>query len=827
MRRIVIAALGLLFTSGANIALAQQPRPNTAPPPSGNGELRGMVTAAEGNTPLQHAGVAVRSATDSVLVAGAITGANGSFQIRGLRPGSYFLRVTLIGFAPQRQNFTITPAAPTHDAGTIAMARVAVALQGVEVTEDRPTMTIEPDRNAYRAKDVAPAAANASEVLDAVPSVQVDGEGKVSLRGNENVAIQINGRPSPIRGPQLAAYLKSLPANIVERIEVIPNPSAKYDPDGMAGILNIVLKADTDLGLSTGLNLGVAETDRYNAAGNVGYQSGPLTVLSNLGVYSDDREILGINDRERYDAVQSLVSVTAQDIDGRTGGKGQNLSATVDYRLSPKNVLSNALTINRRHGQDGQVSTYTELDESRTPVEFYARPRNTDTRGLMFDYTMALKRTIEPRKHELSTEVRFNRSHDEDGSVFSKQPLTSAGTPSGFPIEGEGNFTDALTKQLTAQLDYTRPFGTKLKLETGYKANARWLDRDFIVETDSSGEGTWTRSDRSNAFEFDETVHAAYGVLSRTAGKVQLQAGLRGEHASRNFALVDATNDFPYTYASLFPSGVVMYNPSEATQLKVSYSRRIRRPGTQELNPFPSFFDLQNVFIGNPQLNPEYTDAIELGMSRTGKLGSIQFSPFYRHTSDIIRVDINTADTVNNREVTSITFQNLATSNSWGADLNGSLRLGQKFNGFSSFNVFKQVTDGGGESAVGSGTVTWSARFNGTSQLTPTFALQASYFYRAPVNIERGRFEAFHGMQLSMRKKLNGDKAVVGLRLSDPFNTNRLRINVGDDNINQLTVRSFGVRSAWLTFQFNYGQAPKVREPRTEQAPPSTTPTFP
>ncbi len=252
MRRILFAALGLILANGANVVLAQQGRPTT-PPPAGNGELRGVVTAAEGSVPLQHAGVAVRSASDSVLVAGAITSENGSFQIRGLRPGAYYMRVTLIGFGPQRKEFTITPAAPTFDAGTIAMARVAVALQGVEVTEDRPTMTIEPDRNAYRAKDVAPAAANASEVLEAVPSVQVDGEGKVSLRGNENVAIQINGRPSPIRGPQLAAYLKGVPANIIERIEVVPNPSAKYDPEGMAGIINIVLKADTDLGLSAGL----------------------------------------------------------------------------------------------------------------------------------------------------------------------------------------------------------------------------------------------------------------------------------------------------------------------------------------------------------------------------------------------------------------------------------------------------------------------------------------------------------------------------------------------------------------------------------------------
>lgn len=320
MRRTVVTALGLLLAAAGTLH-AQAPGRPTPPPPAGNGEVRGTVIAAESRAPVSRAAVAVHSAADSALVGGDFAGADGVFHVRGLRPGAYYLRVTSIGFKPQRQAFAVTPSALTVDAGTIALARVAIELEGVQVTADRAAMTIEPDRNAYRAKDVAPAAANASEVLDAVPSVQVDGDGKVSFRGNENVAIQINGRPTPIHGPQLAAYLKSLPSNIVDRVEVIPNPSAKYDSEGMAGIVNIVLKQNVDLGLSAGLNLGMAETDRYNAAGNAGYQSGALSLFSSLGFYSDDRPIIGINDRERFDALSSLLSVTNQDIDGRQGGK--------------------------------------------------------------------------------------------------------------------------------------------------------------------------------------------------------------------------------------------------------------------------------------------------------------------------------------------------------------------------------------------------------------------------------------------------------------------------------------------------------------------------
>ncbi|HEX2718626.1 MAG TPA: TonB-dependent receptor [Gemmatimonadaceae bacterium] len=815
MRRLVPAALGLLLAAGASSLAAQAPagRPGAGPPPSGPGEVRGIAIAAESKAPVQRAAVGVHNVKDSLLVTGDFAKPDGSFIIRGLRPGEYYVRVTSMGFKPERKRFTITPQAVAANVDTLLLTQIPLELQAVEVKSDRPAMSIEPDRNTYRAKDVAPAATNASEVLDAVPSVQVDGDGKVSLRGNENVAIQINGRATPIQGTQLAAYLKSLPSNIIERIEVVPNPSAKHDPEGMAGIINIVLKQNVDLGVSAGLNLGIAETDRYNASGNVGYQVGKVSLLSSLGFFADDRPVLGFNDRERYDALAQLASITEQDIDGRQGGVGQNFTTTVDYKLTPKNVLTNALSINHRNFNDDQSILYTELDDTRAVTDRYFRPRVTDSKGLMFDWTTALKRTIEPRKHELSGEVRFNRARDEDGTSLWRQS-TSTGAPQ---IENENDDTDALTRNLTGQLDYTRPLGKTLKLETGYKGNSRHLDRDFLVMKDDAGNGNWVRSSLSNDFVFDETVHAAYGVLSQSVGKkVQLQAGLRAERASRDFELSTTGVNYPYDYTSLFPSGVVMYNPSEATQLKVSYSRRIRRPGTQELNPFPSFFDAQNVFFGNPRLNPEYTDAYEVGISKNGKFGSLQLSPFYRRTTDIIRVNINTTDTVDTREVTSVSFENLANSNSWGTDLNGQLRLGPKFNGFASFNVFKMVTDGGSQSAVGSNAVTWSARLNATSQLTQTWSLQGAYFYRAPMKIERGRFSAFQGSNFTVRKKVNGDKAIVGFRVQDPFNTNRMRVRAGNDDVMQLTGRSFGVRSAWLTFQYNYGQTPRVREVRQE-----------
>ena len=226
--------------------------------------------------------------------------------------------------------------------------------------------------------------------------------------------------------------------------------------------------------------------------------------------------------------------------------------------------------------------------------------------------------------------------------------------------------------------------------------------------------------------------------------------------------------------------------------------------------------------MGNPRLNPEYTDAFEFSMSKTGQLGSLQLSPFYRRTTDVIRVNINTADTVDSREVTSVSFENLDKANSWGTDLNGSLRLGPKLNAFGGFNVFKMVTDGGSQSALSSNAVTWSYRLNATTQVSPTMTLQANYFYRAPVKIEKGRFSAMQMTNITIRKKIDGDNMSVAVRFADPFDTMKFRIQAGDDNLQQITQRKFGVRATYVTFQWNYGQAPKIRLPQQDQPQPTT-----
>ena len=827
MRRTPNVILGLLFLASAAVVSAQGPSgpagPQQQAPPGG--EVRGVVMDKDQNTPVARASIAVRTKANQTLVAGAVANESGQFRVQGLRPGTYYLRVTSLGYGPvSSAEFQVSPAASTANAGTILLSKVAVALSDVEVKAERDVVTVEPDRNTYKAKDVAGTANNASQVLENVPSVAVDGDGKVSLRGNENVVVQINGRPAPMTGAQLGNYLKQLPSAVIDRVEVIPTPSARQDPEGMAGIINIVLKQNVDLGMSGGVTVASATASgRYNGNGNIGYQVGPWTTFSSYGYNADDRDITGINDRIRLFSTGLPSSYTEQDILGDQKNWGHNFTTTVDYKVNTRDVLTNALTLNLRGFNDNSVATYSELNSSRTLLDYYNRARNTDVNSWMADYYVALKRTFEARKHELNGEIRYNANHDDDETdqwrLSLGAPGVTASSASALPIDREIAKTDALNQSLNAQIDYMKMLNPKTKLETGWKGTGRFIDRDYDVRKDALGNGQFVNSSLSNALDFTEMVQAGYGVLSRNVNKWDLQAGLRAEYARRDFTLRNNNESFPYDYFSVYPSAIANYKFKEGLTSKIAYSRRVRRPGTQELNPFPQFFDPQNVFFGNPKLNPEYTDAFELGLVRTGKYGMFQVSPFFRHTTDIIRVNINTADTFEGRDVTSISFSNLDKSDSWGTDVNGQLRLGPLGNILAGFNVFKMVTDGGSQSVLSSNAVMWRTNVNATLNFgkNRNTTFQGSYFYRGPQTIERGKFSAQQMANFSLRQKIMEGKATVAFRVQDPFNTMGMKIKTGDDNITQLTQRKFGVRAAFLTFQYNWGQTPKIRQPQQQQ----------
>ncbi|GIV57634.1 MAG: hypothetical protein KatS3mg042_0547 [Rhodothermaceae bacterium] len=316
------------------------------------GQVEGTVRDAETGRPITTATVAVWSLPDSSLVTGAVTDDDGRFAIDRLRPGRYYVKVTFVGYKPYvSEALALTRQAPRADLGDIRLVPDTAQLEGVEVTAEREAVTFAIDRTVYNVKDQPVSlGGSATDVLQNVPSVEVDGEGKVSLRGNQNVAILINGKPAPVRGDFLPAFLQQIPSSMIERVEVIPNPSAKYDPDGMAGIVNIVLRQDAELGLGGGISLSAATGDKYNASGNLTYQKGRLTLAGSYGYRNDRRENGGYNFREnRYSTPLTLLE---QNSDGLRKNTSHLVNLSADYGLSDRNTLSASAMLSTGDGRN-------------------------------------------------------------------------------------------------------------------------------------------------------------------------------------------------------------------------------------------------------------------------------------------------------------------------------------------------------------------------------------------------------------------------------------------------------------------------------------------
>ncbi|HEX6748549.1 MAG TPA: TonB-dependent receptor [Longimicrobium sp.] len=829
MNRFGGTLMTLALVAVSTAAQAQQTGAPAGPPPSGarpggagmmaagaqqaGGTIHGTVRDASSGAALGGASIAVRSAADSSLVTGAVARADGSFRIEGVRPGTYYLRVSRLGYNTATvSRVAVTGPQAVADAGTVRLAAGAVGLAGVTATAERAAVVSTPDRTVVSTRDMpAVSGGNATDVLRNVPGVDVDGDGKVSLRGNQNVAIQINGRPAPLTGDALTNFIKQLPANLVDRVEVVPNPSAKYDPDGMGGILNIVLKQNTDLGTSGGLTLGGGTGGRYNASGNLGTQRGPLTLFGSYGFNREAR------DAEGYSLRSALVGGVPQNyIEQVMTGDFLNQSHTFngngELKLGSRNVLSSAFMLNKRLGNQESGSGVRWMDADQVTTGDYDLLTTGRARGLSTDYLLAFKRTLQPQRNEWTAQAHFNRSRDHFLNAFQTMP----GTIAPALLAGDSrNDLNSVNRQLDWQADVTRQLSTGTRLEAGYKGILRRLANDYTV--DSIFGGVPDLSLRlENDFTYDENVQAGYGLLTQTiTPKLSVQGGLRLERAWTTFRLASGES-FDNDYTSLFPSAAATLQVGQKDQVRFSYSKRINRPATFQLNPFPFVQDRNNIFVGNPGLKPEYTHAYEASFTHATSMGSLTVTPFYRHTVNAVR----RYQAFGSDGVDTATFANLATANSYGTDANLQLRLG-RLSGFVGASAFKMVTDGSNvSSGLGADVFTWTARASLNFKLSPSTDVQWFQFYRPATNTEQGRLGSMGMANVAVRQKLS-DKASLNLRVADPFDAMRFSFTASSSSYSQEQLRRFNARAVYLSFSYNFGRPPRLRMPQQQPEQPA------
>lgn len=768
--------------------------------------MRGRVVNAAGQSPIGIATVEVTRAGTVRAAARAATGADGGFRVQGLRPGRYRVRIRAIGFTPRElPAIEIGPSSPSVDVGTVTLTAAPLELQAVAVTGQQQTVQLAPDRNTYVVRDMPTTrGGTALDVLRNVPGVDVDIDNLVSLRGNSGVVVQINGRPSPLTPAQLGDFLAQLPADVVDRVEVIPNPSARDDPTGVAGIINIVLKQRVDAGRNGGVTLSGGTTGSAQLGGNLGYQRGPLSLFGSYGFFR--------NNRPRTEAIhrENLVTTPVTYLDEaatRTQTQnGHTFTGNAGYQLGKRDELSLETLYTTRNEAESYGIRYRDLNAAQHLTGLSNRLTTSTNHRFNLDATLGYKHVFSETGHRLSSEGHLYRAQERGPSTIAAQTLTLDGTPVGASdLENQAALEHPDENWLKA--DYTRPLSKSVRLEAGYKGSLRRFHTTLDTQVfDTLTVGYRPDSTRISNFTYDELVHAAYGLLDAERGKFLFQGGVRVERAATQFHLRTRNATYDNAYTSVFPSALVAYNLDDARQVKLSYSTRIRRPDdTDLLDPTPQYLDPLNVSRGNPFLQPEHIRAFELGLQQTGPRTTVQVTPFFRHTLDAIR----TIRTIDSTGVATRTFANVATSDAYGTDVTIAAR-GGPWSGFAGASAFRQVSNAAN---LGSGfsarTFGWTARTNATYHVSSTLDLQTLLSYQAPMTVEQGRISSRMRVSLAARQKLRQDQMSLTLRVIDPFNTSRETTTTIDPRFSQVSDRRRAIRGLLLSVNWTFGSPAK------------------
>ena len=775
--------------------------------------VTGTVVDAETERPMPTATVALYA--DSALVGGTTANIDGVFRVADVAPGTYDVVVSFIGYDDTRQRAVVI-GAEAVDLGTVRLAVAAEALAEVRVTGERPQVQARIDRTVYdTADDPVAEGGSATDVLATLPSVDVDIDGNISLRGAGSVAVFINGRPSPVSADFVAAYLQSLPAGSIERVEVIPNPSAAFEPDGVGGIINIVLKENTDLGLGGTLTAGGDSQGGYDATAALTYGKGPWSLAATYGYRNDARAGSGTSFRiNRYETDLATGPTTLDQVETEDRTRTSNfLSLSADYSLSRATVLTSQVQVGTRGGDETEFNTTLRESSTGDPLLEYERVSTEADDGLSGDVRLGLRQTF-GEGHTLTIEGRAQAEEDGELQTYDQTLLTGAGD---LVVPQRVNEDDS-ERGLSLRADYTRELAG-FRVDLGYKGD--WEAESSRIASDTLGAGgVYVRDlDVSNAYDFDERVQALYLQGAREWGMIGLQVGVRAEQAATTFYLQNTDESFDNDYASLFPSAYLSFKPTEAFTLRGGYSRRINRPRRRELNPFPSFDDPLNIRQGNPALTPEYIDSFEISAAQVTGWGALSLTPYYRRTTDIIR----RVSTVRADGVTVRSAQNLDTADAWGAEGVVSFENVGGLGGYVSLEAYRLQTDGAtADASISSDAFGWGGRVNASYDLGDRVGLgnldlQATARYSAPIDTEQGRVGARTFIDLALRQKLFNDQASLTLQARDPLGLAGFSYTLDQADLYQQFERDWGAQQVGLTFSYTFGQQRRERNGDRQQ----------
>jgi outer membrane receptor protein involved in Fe transport len=767
------------------------------------GKLTAKILDAESNAALAFSSVNVFAQADSSLVDGNITDDAGKFNF-SLPFGKYYVTVEYMGYTSLNTPFfTLSADNRSIDLGEISLVASSNSLNEVTVRAEKSSMELSLDKRIFNVgKDLANAGGSAAEILINIPSVNVGVDGTVSLRGSSNVRILIDGKPSGLVSFKGGAGLQQLQASMVDRVEVITNPSARYEAEGMSGIINIILKKDSKQGFNGSFELSTGLPTNYGAALNINYRKDKLNFFVNYGL----NYRVNPNFSKLYQEVFTPegTRILQQDSKGEVTGFNTNVRAGLDYFFSEKSILTASYMLSRANGGRHTENAYQDyFNSTNNPIANSLRIQDEDEIEPMGETVVNYKRTFERKGHELTASWRFL-----DHSETSDQLFTQTGKLTSGAIDPQNTFVqkslnDEFEKQFLYQLDYVQPIGKEGKFELGGRSNFRKMVNDYFVKT-TEGSGEYTNvPELDNLFRYNENISAAYGILGNKQNKISYQVGLRTEWTDITTILEKTNEENPRKYFNLFPSAHVTYDLPNEHAVQLSYSRRVRRPEYNDLSPFYTVSDSRNYFAGNPDLNPEYTDVYEIGHVKYFDKGSFTSSFYYRQSTDVIE----RIRTVSSDGLATTFPQNLNSAAAYGLEITTTLEPIKWWKLDLNFNAFHGETDGTNiNETYLTTTNSWFARQTSRFTLPKDIKIQFRANYNAPQRGAQDLRKAIYFFDLSASKGLFDNKGTLSFNVLDVLNSRIERTESTGPNFIADGRRQFRRRSAVLTFNYRLNQ---------------------
>ena len=755
-------------------------------------EIKGTVLDKDSNQPIEYATVLIADNKTLKPIKGTTTDANGYFSLN-TTANNFYIEVSFIGYKkglfnkPSKTDALI-------DLKTIYLEQDLESLSEVTIIAEKSTTEFRLDKRVFNVgSDLASSGASALEVLNNVPSVNVDIEGKISLRGSQGVQILINGKPSVLASGDGNSALGTITADMIEKVEVITNPSAKYDAEGTSGILNIILKKDQKKGLNGSVSLNLGTPDSRSFGLSLNRRTENFNIFSQLG--------LGKRTFPRY-SESSTINIT-NDTQLTNDGYSEmrerfyNFLLGSDFFLNKNNVMT--LSVNYAFEKEDTPGTndYLRFDGNGNLIDQWQRTELTLADNPKWQYEFKYKKDFENHKdHDLLFSAM--------GSSFSKDSesdfIDTVALGTNQQNTKEKNLTNYGRLEYTFKLDYTRPFSDKYTLETGVQYFIQDVFNDYEVQNLINS--VWVIDPNlTNVFDYNQNVLGLYGTMSYEGETWGLKAGLRAENTDLKTVLKTTNQGRNQNFTNLFPSLHTSYKISEYLSFQAGYSRRINRPSLWDLNPFVVRRDNFNISTGNPDLDPEFTDSYEItSIIKIGKV-SLNLGTYYRYTTDVVEEVFSFQDDVSTRLPI-----NIGTNNVTGIEFNGKYSPANwaTITADANFNFFKRVGNFQGTSFDFTGDL-WSSKVNSKFKLPAGIDFEITGNYRSPFKaVLENRGEEIYA-DAGIRKKIFKGKAIINLSAQDLFASRKFISSTTQPNF-ILNRTSFRGRFVTLGLSYGFGK---------------------